>query len=72
MRQESWYKLQQRRDASICTFWELARANGQDQAGIDLTQETLYYTLEDEDHCRMSESEEELMSAVTTILSWQP
>ena len=32
-RQESWNKLQQRWDATICTFLELARADRQDQAG---------------------------------------
>lgn len=43
MRQEIWHRLQQRWDATICTFLELGKADGQDQAGIEPTQERRCY-----------------------------
>ena len=43
MRQESWHKLQQGWDTTICTFSELARADGQDQVGIEQIHERWCY-----------------------------
>ena len=37
MRQESWHKLQQRRDTAICAFLELARVDGKEQPGKEPT-----------------------------------
>ena len=43
--QKSWHKLLQRWDATICIFLELVGADGQDQAGIEPTQDRQCYTV---------------------------